>query len=74
MRYQKNLKVGWRQSNVQSPFQKSNFGNSSQKTCKSRNQTFPDQSNFTVFLYFVPYILESSIHSHIRTIFLPTHL
>ena len=34
------------------PFQKLNFGNSSQKTRKSRNQTFLFLLNFTGFFYF----------------------
>ena len=41
----------------QSPFQKLNFGNSSQKTRKSRYRTFLFLSSFTGFLYFVPNIL-----------------
>ena len=40
-----------------SSFQKINFGNSSQKARKSRNQTFLFFSRFTGFLYFVPNIL-----------------
>ena len=42
---------------AQSPFQKQNFGKSSQKTCKSRYPTFLALSNFTGFLYLVPNIL-----------------
>ena len=42
---------------AQSPFQKLNFGSSSQKTCKSRYQTFLVLSNFTGFLYFVLNVL-----------------
>ena len=38
-------------------FQKLNFGNSSQKRCKSRYQTFLFLSSFTGFLYFIPNIL-----------------
>ena len=38
----------------QSPFQKLNFGNSSQKTRKSRYQTFIFLATSTGFLYFVP--------------------
>ena len=38
-------------------FQKSNFGNSSQKTQKGRYQTFLFLSHFTGFVYFVPNIL-----------------
>ena len=41
----------------QFPFQKLNFGSSSQKTRKSRYQTFLVLSSFTGFLYFVPNIL-----------------
>ena len=44
-------------SSAQSPFQKLNFGNSSQKTRKSRYQTFLVLSSYTGFLYFVPNIL-----------------
>ena len=42
---------------AQSPFQKLNFGSSSQKTCKSIYQTFLALSSFTGFFYFVPNIL-----------------
>ena len=42
---------------AQSPFQKLNFGNSSQKTRKKIYQTFLFQSSFTGFLYFLPNIL-----------------
>ena len=42
------------QSNTQSPFHNLNFGSSSQKTRKSRHQTFLVPSGFTGFLYFVP--------------------
>ena len=45
------------QPSAQSPFQKLNFGSSSQKTPKSRYQTFLVLSSFTGFLYFVPNIL-----------------
>ena len=45
------------QPSTQSPFQKLNFGSSSQKTRKSRYQTFLVLSSFTGFLYFVPNIL-----------------
>ena len=38
-------------SSAQSPFQKLNFGNSSQKTRKSRYQTFLVLSSYTGFLY-----------------------
>ena len=41
----------------QSPFQKLNFGNSSQKTRKSRYQIFLVLSSFTEFFYFVTNIL-----------------
>ena len=37
-----------------SSFQKLNFGSSSQKTLKTRYQTFLVLSSFTGFLYFVP--------------------
>ena len=40
-----------------SSFQKSNFGNGSQKTRKSRYKTFLVLFSFTGFLYFVPNIL-----------------
>ena len=43
--------------NAQSPFQKLNFGSSSQKTCKGRYQTFFVLSSFTGFLCSVPNIL-----------------
>ena len=46
---------------VQSPFQKLIFGNSSQKTCKCRYQTFLVMSSFTGFLYFVPNNMLSEI-------------
>ena len=39
------------------PFQKQHFGNSSQKVCKNRYQSFTALLNFTRFLYFVPDIL-----------------
>ena len=42
------------QPSVQSPFKKLKFGSSSQKTRKSRYQTFLALSSFTGFLYFVP--------------------
>ena len=45
------------QPSVKSPFQKLNFGNGSQKTRKSRYQTFLFLSSFTGFLNFVPNIL-----------------
>ena len=45
------------QSSAQFPFQKSSFGSNSQKTRKSRYQTFLVLSSFTGFLYFVPNIL-----------------
>ena len=45
------------QLSAQSPFQKLNFGNSSQKTHKSRYQTFLVLSSFIGLLYFVPNIL-----------------
>ena len=47
----------WVQPSTQSPFQKLNFGNSSQKVRKSWYQTFLFLSSFTGFLYFVPNIL-----------------
>ena len=43
--------------NAQSPFQKLNFGSSSQKTCKGRYQNFFVLSSFTGFLCSVPNIL-----------------
>ena len=46
---------------AQSPFQKLNFGNSSQKTLKSRYQTFLSLSSFPGFLYFVPVILSEIV-------------
>ena len=45
------------QPSAQSPFQKLNFSSSSQKTRKSRYQTFLVLSSFTGCLYFVPNIL-----------------
>ena len=48
----KDLKFGWIHSvqpSVQSPFQKLNFGNSSQKTRSSRYQTLLYLSIFTTF-------------------------
>ena len=42
---------------AQSPFQKLNFHNSSQKTRKSTYQTFLALPNFIRFLYFIPNIL-----------------
>ena len=42
---------------AQSPLQKLNFGNISQKTRKSRYQTFLARFSFTGFLYFAPNIL-----------------
>ena len=45
------------QPSVQSPFQKLNFGNNSEKVSKSRHQSFFVLSKFTGFLYFVPKIL-----------------
>ena len=47
----------WVQTSAQSPFQKLNFGNSIQKTLKSRYQTFIVLPSFTGFLYFVPSFL-----------------
>ena len=47
----------WVEPSAQSPFQKLNFGSSSQKTCKSRYQTFLVLPSFTGFVYFVPNIL-----------------
>ena len=41
----------------QSPFQKLNFGSSSQEKRKIRDQTVVTLSSFTAFLYFVPNIL-----------------
>ena len=49
---------------AQSPFQKLNFGNSSQKTRKSRYQIFFALSSFTGFLYFVPNILSKIAVPH----------
>ena len=47
----------WVETSAQSPLQKLRFGSSSQKTRKSRYQTFLVLSSFTGFLYFVPNIL-----------------
>ena len=55
-KYQKNLRFGSRHS-TQSPFQKLDFRNSSQKVHKSRYQSLLVLSNFTGFLYLVPDIL-----------------
>ena len=46
-----------KQPSNQSLLKKLNFGSNSQKTCKSRYQTFLVLSSFTGFLYFVPNIL-----------------
>ena len=51
----------WVQTSAQSPFQKLNFGNSIQKTLKSRYQTFLVLSSFTGFLYFVPNFLSTIV-------------
>ena len=48
-------------SSAQFSFQKVNLGSRSQKTCKSRYQTFLDLSSFTRFLHFVKKKLGSSI-------------
>ena len=42
---------------IQSPFQKLNFGSSSQKKRKIRDPAVVTLSTFTGFLYFVPTIL-----------------
>ena len=49
------------QPSAQHSFQKLNFGNSTQKTRKSRYQTFFILSSFTGFLYFVPNILSQIV-------------
>ena len=49
------------QASAQTSFQKLNFGNSSQKTCKNRYQIFLVLSSFTGFLYFVPNILSEIV-------------
>ena len=56
---------------TQSPFQKLDFGNSSQKTRKIRYQTFLFLSGFTGFLYFVPNILPRIVDkvSHTKLLF-----
>ena len=46
---------------AQYPFQKLNFGSSSQKTRKSKYQTLLVLSSFTEFLYFVSNILPSIV-------------
>ena len=46
---------------AQSPFQELNFGISSQKTRKSRYQTFLVLTSFIGFLYFVPNILSEIV-------------
>ena len=51
------------QPSAQSPFHKLNFGNSSQKTHKSRYQTFLFLSSFTGFLCFVPDLLPMIVGS-----------
>ena len=51
----------WMEIFAQSPFQKLNFGSNSQKTRKSRYQTFLVLSSFTGFLYFVPDILPRTV-------------
>ena len=53
----------WVETSAQSPFQKSNFGNNSQKTCKSRYQNFLVLSSCTWFLYFVPNILSRNVET-----------
>ena len=45
----------------QSPFQKLNSGNNSQKVWKNKYQSFLVISNFTGFLYFVPNILSGIV-------------
>ena len=47
--------------NAYSPFLKLSFGNSSQKTRKSRYQTFLFLTSFTGFLYFIPNILSGIV-------------
>ena len=44
--------------NAQSPLHKTNSGNSSEKTRKSRYQTFVALSSFAGFFYFAPNILQ----------------
>ena len=48
---------------AQSPFQKLNSGNSSQKTSKSKHQTFLALCSFNEFLYFIPNILSGIVVS-----------
>ena len=48
---------------AQSPLQKLNFGNSIQKTCKSRYETFLAPPSLTGFFYFVLNILSRIIGS-----------
>ena len=48
------------QPSAQSLFQKFKFGNSSQKRCKSRDQTFLVQSSFTRFVFFSKYFVQDS--------------
>ena len=53
----------WVEPISQSPFQKLIFGNSSQKSRKTRYQTCFVLSSFTGFLYFVPNILPRIVDS-----------
>ena len=59
--------LGGNIASTQSPYQKLNIGNTSQKTRKSRYQTFPLQSSFTGFLCFVPNILPRIVDCWIKT-------
>ena len=59
-----NLKFGWRHIIVPS-MPSRNFGSSSQKTRKSRYQTFLVLSSFTGFLYFAPNILPRIVGSRL---------
>ena len=54
------------QANAKSSFQKLNFSNSSQKTRKSRYETFLFRSSFTTFRYFVPNILPTYASIHLK--------
>ena len=51
------LSLGAEIAKSQAPYHKLNIGNSSEKICKSRSQTFHLISGFTGFLYFVRNIL-----------------
>ena len=60
-------------SSAQSPFQKSNFGSSSQKTRKRRYPTFLVLSNFTGFLNFVPNIFPRIVDAFDKLLSQPEH-